>query len=158
MAPSSGARLLSSGLVDRELARGHEFRFHLQPWHNPNKVLLRKQFLDNAGGKHGRGDWALRVVRRNRRQLLWHIGHDINAGGGLEALRMDRGRLHRILGFYPSPRKGCRGAGGEDEAGHPLTRNDMGVARPMIGQTFFTEKVAWSERSDGAEVAIRGFP
>jgi len=83
MTPSSGVRLLHSGLADWKLARWHEFRFHLQPWHNPNKVLLRKQFLDEAFGKHGRCDRALCAVGCNRRELLRHIGRDINASGGL---------------------------------------------------------------------------
>ena len=83
VAPSTGARPLHSGLTDRELARWQEFCFHLQPRHNPHKVLLRKQFLDDAFGKHGRCDGALRAVGGNCRELLSHMGRDINAGGGL---------------------------------------------------------------------------
>ena len=60
----------------------HEFRFHLHPRHDPNKVFVRKQLLDDAFGKHCRCDGALRAVGCYRRELLPHIGRDINAGGG----------------------------------------------------------------------------
>ena len=83
MAPSSGAKPLYSGLTDRGLARWYEFCFHLYPWHDPHKVFVRKQLLDDAFGKHGRCDGALRAVGCYRRELLLQIGRDINAGGGL---------------------------------------------------------------------------
>ena len=158
MAPSSEARLLHSSLTDRELARWHEFCFHLQPRYNPNKVLMRKQFLDDAFGKHGRRDRALRTVSCNGRELLPHIGRDINAGGGPQTLRLGRCRLHGILAFHPAPGKGRGRAWSEDEAGDTLTCNDMGVAWPMIGQTFFTEKVAWSKHGEEVAATLRGFP
>ena len=67
-------------------------------------------------------------------------------------------RLHGILALHPSPGKGRGRAWGEDEAGDTLTRNDMGVARPMIGQTFFAEKIAWPKHGEEVEATIRGFP
>lgn len=142
VAPSSGARSLSNGLTDRGLGHWHEFRFHLHPRHDPHKVFVGKQFLDDAAWKHGRCDGALRTVGGYCRELLPHIGRNINARGSLQTLRMDGYRLHGILALYPSSgeSRGC--ARGEDEAGDTLTRNDMGVPWPMVGETFFTEKVA----------------
>ena len=83
VAPSTGVSLLHSGLTDRKLARWHEFRFHLHAWHDPYEVFVRKQLLDDVFGKHGWCDGALRAVGCYRRELLRHIGRDINAGGGL---------------------------------------------------------------------------
>jgi hypothetical protein len=34
----------------------------------------------------------------------------------------------------------------------------MGVPWPMVGETFFAEKVAWSKHGEGVEATIRGFP
>src|ERR1700730_17926125 len=114
MAPSTGTRPLYSGLTDRKLARWAEFRFHLHPRHDPNKVFVRKQLLDDAFGKHGRCDGTLRAVGCYRRELLLHIGRDINAGGDPSTLRMDWYHLCGILALHPSPSKGRGCAWGED--------------------------------------------
>ena len=62
------------------------------------------------------------------------------------------------VALRPSPGKGRRRAWGEDKAGDTLTRNDMGVTWLLVGQTFFTKKVAWSNHGKWVEAAIRGFP
>ena len=71
---------------------------------------------------------------------------------------MGRCRLHGILGLHPSPGKGRGRVGGEDEAGDTLSRNDMGVSWPLVGQTFFAEKVAWSKHGEGTATTLWGFP
>ena len=145
-------------LTDRRLARGHACRFPLHLRHDPHKVFVRKQLLDDAVRKHGRCDGALRAVGCYRRELLPHIGRGINAGGGPETRRRAWDRLHGRLALHPAPGKGRGCVWGEDEAGDTLTRNDIGVPWLLVGEPFFAEKVAWSKHGEGGEAPIQRFP